>query len=361
MPSKLTSFLAAIMFASYLLLFFTTTNTSSSAELLETAVAEEILRATQRLSVERNVAADPMIADNNSNRSLVIIMGSLRGGEQTWKTLYENVLDPNSADLALIVGKPTKDDQYVNSTLYARSKYSWFFPEYDDWADAVDLINGPGWRETHLPKMKRLRRTGLFGGFQGYTGSGIIIFMIRWFLSRHLQESDVLQKYDTFVITRADHYYLCPHQFADLDISNGTVWTPEGESYGGVTDRHVVVSKKDILQILDVLPSFLSKPFEDTIPDGKRGSNTNPERMLKRAWIRNGLKLKTFPRVMATCATKTDTTRWRVAAKRKNNKVEGEPTLFKKYRKEWVLSKEVCARRGEMVERNETKISTEVS
>lgn len=246
--------------------------------------------------------------------------------------------------MALIVGEPTKDDQYVNSTLYARSKYLWFFPEYDDWADAVDLINGPDWRETHLPKMKRFESTGIFGGIKGFKGSGIIVFMIRWFLSRRLQKSNVLQKYDTFVITRADHYYLCPHQFTDLEVGNGIVWTPEGEDYGGVTDRHVVVSKTDILQTLDVLPSFLSKPFEDTIPLDNNNKNKNAEWLLKQSWIRNGLKLQKFPRVMATCAAKTDTTRWRVASQSKNNMVEGEPTLFKKYKNEWVLANKVCTR-----------------
>jgi len=50
---------------------------------------------------------------------------------------------------------------------------------------------------------------------------------------------------------------------------------------GGVTDRHVVVSKTDILKILDVLPSFLSKPFEDTIPLDNNGMN--PKRILKQS------------------------------------------------------------------------------
>ena len=59
---------------------------------------------------------------------------------------------------------------------------------------------------------------------------------------------------------------------------------------------------------------------------------------------------------MATCATKTDTTRWQVAEQTKYNMVEGEPTLFKKYKREWVLAKRTCTRRGEMVVRNETKI-----
>jgi len=193
--------------------------------------------------------------------------------------------------------------------------------------------------------------------------------MIRWLLSQRMQESDILQRYDRFVITRADHYYLCPHQFTDLDISNGTVWTPEGEDYEGITDRYVLVSKEHVLQVLDVLPSFLSKPFDDTI-DTSHGWNPerllkkaldvlpsflskpfedviapfngwNPERLLKQSWMLNGLNMKKFPRVMATCATKTDTTRWRAASEA----VEGEPTLFQKYPSEWHASQSVCANR----------------
>ena len=85
------------------------------------------------------------------NRSLVVIMGSLRGGETAWETLYRNVLDVNDADLALIgIGDPIPT-AYQNTTILARAKYFWNIPEYGNWADAVDLVQGKGWRETHLP------------------------------------------------------------------------------------------------------------------------------------------------------------------------------------------------------------------
>ena len=61
---------------------------------------------------------------------------------------------------------------------------------------------------------------------------------------------------------------------------------------------------------------------------------------------------------MATCATKTDTTRWNLAKQTKYNMVEGKPTLFKKYNEEWILAKRVCTRRGEMLGKNETKIAS---
>jgi len=40
-----------------------------------------------------------------SNQTLVILMGNLRGGEKAWKTLYRRVLDINNADLALVIGE----------------------------------------------------------------------------------------------------------------------------------------------------------------------------------------------------------------------------------------------------------------
>ena len=195
---------------------------------------------------DRSLLVDSSHASHSraSNSSLVIILGNLRGGEEAWKSLYKNVLDVNTADLALILGpaNSTSNYHYPNSSLYTRAKYVWNFHEYDDWADAIDLINGTSWRETHLPYFTR-KRTGLLGGVKGHLGSGAIIFMIRWFLSQHLLGNpDILNQYDRFVITRADHYYQCQHDFRDLDLSNNTVWIPQGEAYGGVTDRHLIVS-----------------------------------------------------------------------------------------------------------------------
>ena len=85
-----------------------------------------------------------------ANRSLVILMGELRGVEPAWETLYKQVLDPNLADLALLT--TNNSTHYPNSTLMKRAKYVWYYDKYDDWADALDLINGTGWRTTHLPK-----------------------------------------------------------------------------------------------------------------------------------------------------------------------------------------------------------------
>ena len=38
-------------------------------------------------------------------KTLVILIGSARGGEETWHSMYKYLLEPLSADLALLFGK----------------------------------------------------------------------------------------------------------------------------------------------------------------------------------------------------------------------------------------------------------------
>ena len=260
------------------------------------------------------------------NSSLVIIMGNLRGGEQAWESLYKNVLDINSADLALIIGQTntTSNNLYQNSSLYTRAKYIWTFKEYDDWADAIDLINGTTWRKTHLPHVPT-NITGLFGGVKDHKGSGAIIFMIRWFLSQQLLHNpDILNRYERFVITRSDHYYQCQYEYKNLNLSNSTVWIPEkGEDYGGYTDRHIIVSRSNVLDALDILPTLLKHRRD--MGERKHWLSRNPEGALEQVWTSKGINVKRTKRVMFTVATKFDTTRWHQAS----GGVPGVPGLFK--------------------------------
>ena len=248
--------------------------------------------------------------DRYSNRTLVVLMGNLRGGEIAWSTLYENVLDLNQADLALIIGR--KPPENKTSSLYNRAKYVWEFDEYNDWGDAMDLINGTGWRATLpglLPPV-----SNLLGGMKlpntESRGSGAIILMIRYFLSREIQRLGLIKKYDRFVVTRSDHYYLCKHNLSLL--SPEYLWLPNGEDNLGITDRHLVVSSKYVLDALDILPGLLKDPqrYQDDVKD----TWDNPEKMIKKRWEAMGLfaKVRRFPRMMFTCAVEGDTTRWSI-------------------------------------------------
>jgi hypothetical protein len=289
--------------------------------------------------------------NSNNNKTLVILIGSLRGGELAWSTLAEHVLDVNHADLALLLGTATPI-MYRDASLFQRAKYHWKVPEYDDWADAIDLINGTIWRERVFPILYEFGY--VLGGIKVHGnqyGSGAVIFMLRWFLSNHLQDEQeetagtgggapdaggwksLLQKYERFIITRTDHYYLCRHDISQLDPN--VLWVPDGEDYGGITDRHLVVSRDQVLQALDILPPVLQDPTQYAHLLDNRYGNT-VETLIDFRWKQESLPVRRFSRMMFTCGQDGDTTRFR------NMGVEVREGVRLKYGKEYVSSYATC-------------------
>ncbi len=300
-----------------------------------------------------------------SNRTLVIIMGTLRGGEASWSSMYRNLLDPNSADLALLVPKKTSRI----SSLFNRATFVWEHDEYDDWALAIEKYivgsNRTNWRQMVIPRnclaktWAQSRASGLFGGVKEHTkckclevklkrvppkthschkdtnGSGAIIFLLRVMLQENIRRLGLLEKYDRFVLTRSDHYYGCPHNLDHLD--NRYMWIPSGEDYHGVTDRHLVCNSSHILKALNILPPVVLNPakYWNFVGDG------NPERLIKLRWVEEGLwdRVRRFPRMMFTCATRNDTSRWARANFSSGMVEEG---VYLKYSKEYTMTKANC-------------------
>jgi len=294
--------------------------------------------------VENDVAPpETNVHDQNSNRTLVIVMGSLRGGELAWESMYKNLLDVNSADLALVIGSMAKNDETNPSSLYERAKYLYEFPEYEDWGDAVDLIDGSaGWREELLKYTKS--NYGLFGAVKGHPrGSGAVIFMARWFVMKAFQENNWGDKYDRFVLTRSDHFYECQHDLSILDPTK--LWVPTGEDQSGITDRHLVVSSELFLRAIDIYPTLVRHPTKYVDSEwtserwGRDQSRPNPEKLIKRRWMEENLwdSVRRFNRVMFTCAVPGDQTRWKQMSA---DAVSGG--LHLKYPKEYKQSKEFC-------------------
>lgn len=297
----------------------------------------------ERILINNNVIKN----NNNNNRTLVVLMGNLRGGESAWSTLYEHVLNVNQADLALLIGDTPR--QYLNASLFGRARYIWKFSEHDDWADAIDQVyadsNGnnnvstSSWRSRLFPLAHE--NGEMLGGIKGqyghnYRGSGLLIYMFRWYLTLHIQRLGLLQRYDRFVVTRADHYYKCQHNISMLD--DNYIWVPKGQNYHGITDRHFVASNRDILSALNLLPPILDNPerYRDLLAE----KNTNPERVIARRWQEEGLqpqRLKRFDRVMFTCGQAGDPTRHKTLS------IAVQPENVQlKYEREYVASYKSC-------------------
>lgn len=248
-----------------------------------------------------------------NNRTLVIIMGNLRGGEQTWATLYRHVLDINQADLALVVGKLDPQSPLKKSSMFLRASYVHEFDEYSDWGQAIDELvfqhnNISNWRQDLMDHHDV--KWGLWGGVSDQPGSGAVIFMIRAIVKQYLVKNPrILHKYKRFILTRSDHYYGCAHDLSLLDARY--MWVPVGEDYnGGITDRHAIFNRHHILPGLDIMETLVRYPT-------KFGSNdffhiTNPERLIRLRWEQEGLWkwVRRYPRNLFTCAVSGDPTRW---------------------------------------------------
>jgi hypothetical protein len=265
-----------------------------------------------------------------TNKTLVVMIGSLRGGERTWSSAYKHLLDFNSADLALMVGVVQNK---TGKSPYLRAKYVWEFPEYDDWADAIDTIDGPEWRHRLVANLNG----GLLGGaLTNKRGSGAIIFMARFWLSQRIAEINLTDHYDRFIVTRSDFFYKCPQNLRDYDPRY--VWVPAGEDYGGITDRHVIAPSGLIHKVLNILPPLLKHPERYS----KRRLQINPEGQIKLQWTVEGIyphNVRRFPMMMYTCFVRGDRSRW---APQKFQLGRTEDGVYSKYGEEYVFASCYC-------------------
>ena len=184
------------------------------------------------------------------NETLVVLLGSARGGEASWASLYRHVLDALRADLALAFGSASR---HVATSLVLRARYVWVFDEPADWGDVLDAVaveanvSVAAWRQAAAHP--RTVGSGLYGGARiggrVLAGSGAIIFGLRWLLLRHHHAT--LESYRRIVLTRSDHLYVCDHAnvwprlvlraSASQLPPVGVVEGRRSEYFGGLTDR----------------------------------------------------------------------------------------------------------------------------
>ena len=222
------------------------------------------------------------------NKTLTILAGHPRGGEQTWNSLYKNVLTPLESDLAICTGSKWLNGQ----SFLDKAQYQWIIEEPENWFDYYEKNFNGSWREY----FKQGLDTGLYN-------SGSIHFAIKdIILKNHIND---IKNYTQIIYTRFDQFYT--HEHPKLD--NKRIWIPEGEDYFGICDRHAVVPVDDIEKYLDIC-SFI---------DSKSAINRNIEYLncevaYKEQLISSGLieKVSRFDRLQFTSAKKGDTTNWRI-------------------------------------------------
>ena len=146
-------------------------------------------------------------------RVLVCLLASTRAHQLTFPSFKRHVLDELNADLALALAI---DESYDYANRYwQHAKYRWTAPDFRDVGKLFDLaqrslchqynVSAPDWRP--MLQIKGIWQGGIRSSEPERTYSSIQMFC-RWLLLNGLQQDDILDRYDRFIITRSDFVWL---------------------------------------------------------------------------------------------------------------------------------------------------------
>ncbi len=244
-----------------------------------------------------------------ARRTLVIALGQLRAHRLTWNNFKENVLDQLDADLAVCVPA----DAFFDPTnlFYVNARFRWLVPDAPDLAEVFDQI------QQQLGSSEQWRvlcevRGSWIGKISesGQPGAAAILFILRWFMLNNLRAEGLDKIYDRFVITRSDFFYACPHPPLEC-LAQDNLWIPDGEDYGGLCDRHLVVSAANLIASCNLIDDLLLRPrqMRDAMIEN---SNWNIEQVIALHLTRNGLisKVRRFPYIMFLVRDSGDPSAW---------------------------------------------------
>lgn len=247
----------------------------------------------------------------DSERVLVCILAKTRAHDVTFASLKRFVLDELRADLALAL---TIDEHYDYLNPYwQHARYKWTAPEFEDYGDGYDWVQQRLCNERDVAPSPWRRALEVGGEWSGriksekktQTASAILPFC-RWLLLNGLREDGLLERYDRFVITRSDFVWLCPHPPLSV-LAKECIWVPDGQHWGGVNDRHMIVSRSDVTKCLNGIEDILLEP-DKLLEEMRHKADWNDEQFLSHHLRRNGLlsRVRVFPYVMYTARSPRD-------------------------------------------------------
>ena len=234
-------------------------------------------------------------------RCLVVVLCQTRAHRTVWESFQRNVLQSLPADLALCVSKSSTSDAFRQN-----AKYIWEYEDVEDWATAFDAVHRElggtsPWRQ--VLNVDPGRDSCLFGGIRhpNTVGSGAVLLYYRWRVLENIRRLGLTETYDWFIITRSDYMYPVPHVPLEL-LSRNSVWIPDGEGYGGVTDRHLIAPREFIERSIDMLEPILlhSSRVLSEYRSWLRGKGANPETFIAYYLQRQGIPVRHIPYFMYT-------------------------------------------------------------
>lgn len=252
----------------------------------------------------------------SSPKTIVFVIAETRAHALTWNSFKSNLLDPLRADLGLCVSVPS-DYDFLNP-FWQHAKYKKCCPDFSDFGEAfseaqsLELADHPDATGGNWRKLIGVRDQWLGGikDIRPQPGSAGILIYFRWLLWTFIKEEGLLNKYDRFVITRSDFIWECPHPPLNL-LHRSHIWIPDGEGYGGLTDRHAVLSAENIEAYLNIIKPVILNP-EGLYAEMSGHKGWNLEQFIKFSLNRSGFskKISYFPYVMYSVRELTGSSRW---------------------------------------------------
>jgi hypothetical protein len=282
-------------------------------------------------------------AKNKKIKTLVCILGQTRAQDITWINFNNYVLKSLNADLALCVA----EKKTLNNQMYKNAKFIWKHKDLNNFSKHFDDIQKKLIRSKNLDYKPNWKKLFKMKNFWHYTisdmrrikgssfirfGTGTLLIFNRWFLLQKIMKLGLIKKYDRFIITRSDFFWNIHHPtMRNLDPSY--IWIPNGEKYGGYTDRHAVLSRTNIYDYLNLLEPILLEP-KKLFDLMKSKKNWNLEKYIKFYLNKKGYskKVKFFPYVMFSVRNKLIKTGFRPGSFSHKHK------FFIKYFKEYLSS-----------------------
>ena len=220
---------------------------------------------------------------STDRHAVVCMIGTLRALDITRKNLVQKVIQPLNADLMFCVTRMGAEDEIlldgfencniVDVCIYEDGKDGY---EYlcDEFSKNLNPANPSRWREYFKIEGNWL------GGMQGRNGSGMHLTFNYWKLLKRIQYlREKGFKYQRFVITRTDFFWMVDHPPLNL-LDPRFIWIPTGEDYGGYNDRHAVCSQGNISDYLNMFELMMNLKALNYISH-EYGNNLNHEKFLK--------------------------------------------------------------------------------
>jgi hypothetical protein len=236
-------------------------------------------------------------------KTLVIVLCQGRMLEKTFHSLQDNVCKPLNADLAFVGSSQNMQELSVINNYF---KHVFNTNEPSSWLNQIDSIHSSkSWRSIADVSPVILGGTG----YGQSVGSGAIIMYYREVLRQYLNEINT-EEYTWFVITRSDFIWTIPHpcvQNLELD----KIYFLDGQRYGGISDRHAIISKNNITKFLDIsLPIFTDG--HNLANRAKNNSVVNAETLILLRLSELGLleKCRFLPYMGATIRSLSTSSRW---------------------------------------------------